>query len=135
MIFDRQTLFSWNQAVTADGASSNVIDLGPIGILRDIGKGCCIPIRIQVTEAFAGNTSLKVQVQVSDTENFSSPVTVAESPAIPVASLKAGYAFNLEYVPRYADKRYMRLYYDVDGTPSAGKVSAGITMGNQSNHE
>lgn len=136
MIFDDQSLFSWQQDVTASAASANVIDLGPIatGIVRDVGKGKPIPVRIQVTEDFATLTSLAVSVQVSDTEAFGSPVTVAQTPAIPVASLKKGYVFNLELLPRYVNKRYVRLYYTVAGSnATAGKVVAGVTMGNESN--
>lgn len=136
MIFDLQTLLSNAQAITASKESDNVIDLGPIagGIVRDIGKGEPIPIRIQVVEDFATLTSLTIAMQVDDNTGFSSPKTVWTSPAIGVATLKKGYVIVPEYIPRGADERYLRLYYTVGGSnASAGKITAGVTMGNQSN--
>ena len=64
MIFDAQTLFSNKQAITASAASTNYIDLLAVGTPygaaaasnRDLGKGEKIPIRIQVTTAFATAT-------------------------------------------------------------------------------
>ena len=89
MIFDQQTLLSDNQAITADAASTNVIDLGPIasGVVRDIGKGQPIPLRIQVTETFNNLTSMTFAVQVDDNEAFGSPKTVWTSQAILLAQL------------------------------------------------
>lgn len=136
MIFDQQTLLSDNQAVTASAASTNVIDLGPIatGVVRDIGKGKPIPLRIQVTEAFATATSVAFALQVDDNEAFSSPKTVWSTGAIAVADLVAGKVIVPEFIPRGTDERYMRLYYTVAGSnASAGKITAGVVMGLQSN--
>ncbi|MFZ5692450.1 MAG: Bbp16 family capsid cement protein [Pseudomonadota bacterium] len=138
MIFDRQSLLSDAQAITATAASTNVIDLGPIasGIVRDIGKGKQIPLLIQVIEAFtaAGAATLTVTLEVDSVENFASPKTVWTSPAIGKADLVPGKVIIPEYVPRGTDERYMRLNYTVaTGPMTAGKITAGVTMGNQSN--
>ena len=135
MILDNQTLFSDRQALTATAASTNTIDLSPIGpgIVRDIGPGNPIPITVQVVTAFTGLTSLAVTLQVDDNPTFSSPKNVISSGAIPLASLVAGYQFNMDYIPRGTDERYMRLNYTVVGTGTAGAVTAGVTMGNQTN--
>lgn len=141
MITSLQQLFSNAQAITATAASTNVIDLGapetvlgaPYPLNRDIGRGVPIPLLVQVTTDFATLTSLKVGVESSDTEAFGGQVdTVIESPAIPVAKLKAGYQFVLNWVPKGVKHRYVRLKYTVSGSnATAGKVTAGITMGNQ----
>lgn len=143
MLFDSLGVFSADQAITASAASTNVVDLGATGtpkpghttaLVRDIGKGEPVPIRIQVTEDFATLTSLKVAVQVDSAEGFGSAVTVLETEAIPVASLVAGYVFNIEALPRGVNARYMRLYYTVAGSnATAGKVYAGIVSAVQSN--
>lgn len=136
MILDETTLFSDRQSVAANGPSTNVVDLGPVDIPagRDIGKGKPIPILIQVVEGFDKLTSLAVAVQVSADEAFTSPKTVATTPAIPVASLVAGYQFVIDYVPRGTDERYMRLNYTIVGTaPDNGAITAGISMGHQTN--
>lgn len=136
MIFDQQTILSDNQAITATAPSTNVIDLGPVAIARDIGKGTPTPIRVQVTEAFNTLTSLTIALQVCAVEGFGSGVETVWSKVVPLADLTLGKVINLDYIPRDADLRYMRMNYTVTGTnPTLGKITAGITMGNQSNGE
>lgn len=138
MILDNQTLLSNAQAITADAGSTNQIDLSPrgAGIVRDIGPGKPIPLLIQVVEQFNNLTSLVVSIQVDEDSAFGTPKTVAQSQAIPLASLVPGYAFNLDYVPRGTDERYMRVYYDITGTaPTTGKITAGVLFaGHQTNN-
>lgn len=139
MIFDKKSLLSDAQAITADAASTNVYDSGahgtPVGasapLGRDHGKGCKIPLRIQVVEGFNNLTSLAVQVQVDDNEAFNSPKVVMTHTAL-VADLVAGYVFPIDTIPLGTNERYLRLYYDVTGSaPSTGKITAGVTAGNQ----
>lgn len=135
MIFDNQTLLSDQQAITATAASTNTLDLGPIksGIVRDIGKGKPVPFLIQVTETFNNLTSLAFALQVDDNSGFSS-AKVVWTQTVVLADLKAGKVVIPEYIPRGTDELYARLYYTVTGTaPTTGKVTAGVTMGNQSN--
>jgi hypothetical protein len=146
MIFSKEDLFSNQQAVTASAASTNVIDLGATGIpygnaealKRDIGKGNKVPLRVQVTEDFATLTSLTITVQTSDDAAFGSGViTHATTGAVAAADLVAGWSWGHDVIP-YAQAagmgRYMRLNYTVTGTAAtAGKVTAGVTMGNQTN--
>lgn len=141
MIFDDTNLLSNDQAITASAASEDVIDLGapgtvlngPYPLNRDIGRGTPIPLLVQVTTTFATLTSLKVAVQSGDVEAFTGQIdTVIETEAIPVAKLLAGYQFVLNFVPKGVKHRYVRLYYTVAGSnATAGKVTAGVTMGNQ----
>lgn len=131
MILDRQTLLSDRQAITATAGSTDQIDLSPrgSGIVRDIGPGVNIPLFVQVVEAFNNLTSLTVSLQVDEDSAFGSPKTVATTPAILLASLVAGYKFNLDYVPRGTDERYMRLLYTVAGTaPTTGRITAGVSL-------
>lgn len=137
MIFDITTLLSNQQAITTTAASTNTIDLSPIatGIVRDIGKGKQIPLLIQVTEQFAaaGAGTLTVTLEVDDNSSFSSAKTVWTSPAIAKATLATGYVIIAEYIPRGTDERYLRLNFTVATGPfTAGKIVAGVTMGNQS---
>lgn len=138
MIFDRTNLLSDAQAITATAASTNVIDLGPVagGVVRDIGKGKSIPLLVQVVEAFAaaGAATLTVSLQVDSVENFASPKTVWSTPALALADLIPGKVIVPEYIPRGTDERYLRLNYTVaTGPMTAGKIVAGVTLGNQSN--
>lgn len=131
MILDSQTLFSNAQAIVGDAGSTNQIDLSPIasGVILDIGPGNPVPLFIQVVETFNTLTSLTVSVQVDNDSAFGSPTTVVSTAAIPLASLVAGYKFNLDWVPRLTNERYMRIFYDVTGTnPTLGKITAGIAL-------
>lgn len=135
MIFDQQSLLSDAQAITATAASTNILDLGPIkaGIVRDIGKGAQIPLLVQVVEAFNNLTSLAIALQVDDNSGFSSATTVWTTTVV-LADLKAGKVVIPEYIPRGTNEQYLRLNYTVTGTaPTTGKITAGVTMGNQSN--
>ncbi len=140
MLFDNEALFSDKQAITADAASTNVIDLGTPGtpkhaaapITQDIGFGRPIPMRIQVTEAFNNLTSLTIKIQVDSDENFGSPTDVVQTEIL-LANLIVGHVIPMSFVPRGVNERYVRLYYDVTGTaPTTGKIMAGLVFGNES---
>lgn len=141
MIFDRTLLFSNAQAIVADAASTDVLDLLATGrvygaaaaLTKDVGKGQSIPLLIQVVEAFNTLTSMTVVVQCDDNEAFATPKDVL-SVTLPLASLTAGRTFPIIAVPPGVNERYMRIYYDITGTaPTTGKVTAGVVAGVQSN--
>lgn len=129
------------QAITASAASTNYVDLGAPGLpqpghvitpIRDLGKGRRIPILIQVIETFATLTSLIVGIEVDDNSSFSSVATVLATPAIPLASLVAGYQFNIDFIPPKTNERYMQLRFTVGGSnATAGKIFASSTQAKQ----
>lgn len=141
MIFDNTLLFSDAQAITADAASTNVVDLGATGtpfggnqLTRDIGKGHKVPLYLYVTETFNNLTSLTVTVQVDTVENFASPKEVV-SKTYALADLAAGEKLAMpDCIPEGADERYLRIYYDVTGTaPTTGAITAGVVAARQTN--
>lgn len=135
MIFDTQSMLSNAQAVTVTAPSTNTLDLGPVasGIARDIGKGKAVPFRLQVVEDFNNLTSLTLDLQSDDNTAFSSPKSLW-SQTVPLAELKTGKVLLPEYLPRGTAERYLRLNYTVTGTaPTAGRITAGVTLGNHSN--
>lgn len=128
------------QAITASAVSTNHVDLLALGAIppwsatatRDLGKGMKIPLLIQVTETFLTLTSLTVSWQHDSDPGFGTVATVLASQAIPVASLVAGYRFNLDFVPTKTTLRYLRLNFTVGGSnATAGKIFASSTMGHQ----
>lgn len=141
MIFSLQQLFSDDQAITATAVSTNIIDLGapetPYGakaaVYQDVGKGVPVPVLVQVTEAFNTLTSLTVTIETSANSDLSSP-KVLSSQTIVLADLKVGKQLFVQWLPVEADRRYLGVRYTVAGTaPTLGKITAGITMGNQTN--
>ena len=130
MLYDKECLFSENQAITADAASTNVIKMSK-GQLKEVAFGTPIPLRIQVTETFATLTSLEIKVQTATDAAFTTPVDLASTGAIAAATLKAGYVASINFITK-GNLGYMRLYYDVTGSnATAGKITAGIVAGNE----
>lgn len=132
-IISNEELYSDNQAITADAASTNVIDHGAPGtwihgssaIVDDKGVSC-IPLGIVVTEDFNNLTSLAIELQADDDEAFGSPTTIY-SETIALADLVAGKKTAVRMIPFNTTERYTRINYDVTGTaPTTGKVTAGI---------
>ena len=140
MIFDATNKYSSNQAITATAVSTNVIDLGATGtvvggtvpLVRDIGTGQDIYLRVQVTETFNNLTSMSCTLQGSVDEAFTAPVTI-DSQTLALASLTAGAIFHGLYeVPPKTNLRYSRLNYIVAGTaPTTGKITAGFVAAHQ----
>ena len=127
MLLDTQTLFSDRQAITTSAPSTNVV-CASNGKLKEISFGVPMPMIIQVVEDFANCTSVKVGIQTCAEETFTQPTTLAETGAIPVANLKAGYKFPINYMPK-GNLGFLRLYYTVAGTANAGKIDAGFVAG------
>jgi len=139
MILSAQQLFSDDQVITASADSTNVIDLGTPGtpygasatLNQDVGKGAGIPILIQVTEAFNNLTSLEIIVSTGATTALGTSVL---SQTILLADLVVGKQTSFVVLPNDITERYLGIEYVVTGTaPTTGKVTAGITMGVQTN--
>lgn len=137
MIYSKQSLLSDAQAVTATAASTNVYDLGangtPVGasaaLNRDMGKGLQVKLDVRVVTTFATLTSLTVTLEQDDDVAFGTVTTVGGTQAIPVASLVAGYKFNLDRLLLGLTKRYFRLKYTVAGSnATAGAITAGVVL-------
>lgn len=133
MLLDKQNQFSDAQEVKESSASTNVVEILK-GVLKEISFGQPIPLLVQVVDDFAGVTSVKAAVQTSETADFTTPVTLIETSAIPVANLKAGYKFPINFVPK-GNKGYMRMYYTVVGTGTAGKITAGIVASHDNSYQ
>ncbi len=142
MIFSAQQLFSDDQAITASADSTNVIDLGVAGtpygaaaaLNDDIGKGAPVPLLVQVTTAMAAVGAATLVVNISTGATAALGTTIAASAVIPVADLVAGYQIPIQFLPNKITERYLGIEYVVaTGPMTAGNVTAGITMGNQTN--
>lgn len=123
MLLDAQNLFSENQALTSGSAySTNVVKFGK----NDVSY---VPVVIQVTEDFAGLTSLAVEVETADNAAFNNSVSLVSSSLL-LAGLKAGNKFPIAYLPK-GNKGYMRLKFTVTGTATAGKITAGVVASDE----
>ena len=144
MILSAEQLFSDDQAITlvANTLSTNVIDLGAPGtpygaaaaLNDDVGKGAKIPLLVQVTTAFgtaAGMTALTIHLETGSTTALN---TIIASQTILLADLVAGKQINMDFLPNGIIERYIGMSYEcVTGAANAGNITAGITMGVQTN--
>lgn len=142
MILDRTSLFSEGQAITTTTASTNVVDLGqsgtpygaPAALNRDVARGTDVPMLVAVTEAFAGLTGLRIDVQTSTDAAFTAPLTAFSSPTYTLADLQPGARYLLpDTIPVGANRRYLRLLYTVTGAATTGRITAGTTFARQTN--
>lgn len=132
MILDKQMELSAAQAVTTTAASTNQIDLGPVGPNgASVGADADIELFVNINQTFTagGAATLTLQVRSSPNANMSSAVVHEQSDAIPVASLTAGSSFR--YRPRlpFDVNRYVDVNYVVaTGPMTAGQISVvGVT--------
>lgn len=142
MIFSAQQLFSDDQAITDTAISTNVIDLGVRGtpkyakaaLTGDKGKGTKIPILVQVTKAMNTLTSMVITIETGPNADLSGSTVLYSSGTLLKAALVAGFQLPIEVLPNKATGRYLGIRYTVTGTTEdQGTITAGITMGNQTN--
>jgi hypothetical protein len=132
MIIDKQNVLGSAQAVTVSAASTDYIDQGAA---VDAGVGKKLSVLFTVTEAFTSGSAatLQVALQCDSDSAFGSPKSPIMTDAIPKATLVAGYQFSLP-IPVGLDERYVRAYYTVaTGPMTAGKITADVVDGIQSN--
>ena len=124
MYIDAQLLFSDAQAVTADAASTNYIDLGVTG--RGLFEGEPMAVVLQIDVAADGTTTdetYEFQLETDDDSAFGSPTDLVAH-SIGYAALTAG-SLHVLPVPTLATfERYVRVYYNVGGTSPSVTVTA-----------
>ncbi|MCA8065499.1 Bbp16 family capsid cement protein [Burkholderia sp. AU38729] len=121
MYIDSLLEFSRAQALTASGASQNIIDLGSD---RDIGPGRPLWIVVAVAAAAVGTGTYQIDLETDDNAGFASPTKIASvSPA--AAALAAG--ARLVIGMPFANERYLRLNYTLGGTTPGVTLNAFLT--------
>jgi len=136
MYIDKENLFSDEQAITATASSTNVIDMGPLGIAKGDVKE--VDVWVQVVAPFdsgADDGTLVVALRTdSDAVIGTGGVVLHQTAAIAEADLVAGYQFSLGTIPINA-LRYLDLNFTVAGSGNftAGNITAGLVLDRQTN--
>lgn len=121
MLLDQSAILSDKQVLKTTASSANTLDLAAAG---NAVQGALYVVA-RLDESLKGATKLTVALQTADTADFSNAKELV-SVAFGAEHLAgAGELFRLPF-PLGA-KRYVRAYYTVAGTPSAGKVSCFVT--------
>ncbi|ENC6709929.1 hypothetical protein ABKY54_004539 [Vibrio harveyi] len=128
MALDIETIMSAEHAVTSSGLSENTF---LVNEFQGVNLGVsAIPFFARVDVAFAGLTTLNIQVVGSDDKGFSNRFVIEESGPIPVADLKKGYTYKGR-LNHHKPCKYIAFYYKVDGTGTAGKLTAAFSLYNE----
>lgn len=128
MIISTRDRFSDFQNITVSALGAEVIDLGPALTLQDIGCGRALVAEIcSLMDATAdGAATLTLSIESDSTADLAtSPTLHAQSRAIPVAEIVAGFKVTLALPPGRNYERYLGLRYMVANGPfTSGKFSA-----------
>lgn len=121
MIRDAFNMYSNLQAVTATADSTNTID--------HLEKGDAYVsswLRLRVDTAFAGGTSIAVNLVTADNSTFSTNVTTF--PVLAATALTGLTADTVVYQARLpmGMRRYSKLTYTVVGTMTGGTIDADL---------
>lgn len=137
MIMDELNEFCDATALNTGGAGTyllgDVMDLGSVGTLKDIGNGRPVYLVLQVatTATSGGSATGNFQLASDSTANLAtSPTVHAQSGAIAVATLVAGYRIGVWSLP--VEKRYERYLGILQVTAvaafTAGAIDAFLTL-------
>lgn len=127
MIIDSSLELSIKQAVTTTATSTNVVDFGLKN--PNLGNGPSPLYAVfTVNEAFTGGSMIII---LQDSENNSIFTNLITSVSMAATDLKAGAQYVMPLPVKH--RRYIRAYYVVTGSMTAGKINAAIVSGLQNN--
>jgi len=117
------------QAVTADAASTNIIDLDKAGI--NIGAAKNMPfLVVRVGDvAFDTTVSINIRVQTDSDDGFATTLRDIMQVRIALAQLTAGALVVNQVLPVLTLQRFLRLYFDVFTSAGAGEFIAYLASG------
>lgn len=118
MITDNNLYMSDAQAVTATASSTRSLDMATA--TRNIGAGEPLALVVQVAADAAAAGAATVTVSLDDSADNSTFAVVAQTPAIPKATLVAGYE-----ALRFRLPNGLRRYIQVTYTVATGPLTAG----------
>jgi hypothetical protein len=121
------TAADFYQAVTADAASTNIIDLDVAGINISNSRGPFLVVRVGT--AFATTVSINIRVQTDSDSGFATTLRDIMQNRIVLANLTAGALVVNQALPVLNLQRYLRLYWDVFTSATAGTICAYLASG------
>lgn len=123
MILDGQLLLSDSQALTASGASTNLVDKGGAFSMAD-GEPMALVVTVDVAADFTTtDETYAVAVQTDDNSSFSSAATLVTRTLV-ATDRAAGSRIILPLPPGTVPERYLRAYYTLGGTTPSITVTA-----------
>ena len=151
MLLDKLTLLSDDQDLSQIAADyySDILAINsaavttsadaPSGVGGDPAYGNPVLLVGHVTEDFdsAGAATLDIVVETDTVENFASPTVLFTSVQFDATDAGAELKAGTNVIPHfllYGVQNYLRIKYTIGtATTTAGKITAGVTMGHQTN--
>ena len=125
MLFDQTLILADDQTITSDTAGKigdTAVTIQPKG-----DDYSTMWVAVVVKTALAGAGSVDVILQTSDASDFASGVVALHTITLSATNGTKGAVFA--YRLPLGLKKYVRVYFDVTGTVSAGKATVGLTDG------
>ncbi len=122
MLLDQNTVLSDKQTITTSAASTHTIDATAAGNV--VPGGLFAVLRNEA--AFAGATSVAFSLQTSDQDSFATLDTLVSATFTAAQLANANQLLLALPIPAKI-KRYIRAYYTVTGTATAGSVTCFLT--------
>lgn len=120
MLIDQLNVLSDAQKVTASAASENIIDQ------KAAGDAFAAPWLVgKVDTAFAGGTGYKIALETSDEDDFGTKKELFAASFTPAEMTEGATLFKVRIAA--GTLRYLRGYYTVTGTGTAGNISLFVT--------
>lgn len=130
MLIDKNLMFHDDTAITtAAEYKGSSLPLHEVGNMLREGKGEPLEVLVQITEDFAGGTSMEVQTITANDAALTTEIEQMDVVSIPLtATLLAGrkFRFPLAMVLADADASHFGVQFTSVGTHTTGKVSAWI---------
>lgn len=117
MFIDNQTVLSDAQALTASGASTNVLDLAAAGFLG-AGEPLAVVLWVDVApDGTTGDETYVVKLQSDDADTFGSATDLPnKTVTIPRTTAVAGTVYVIDLDPNDITERFLRAYATLAGT-------------------
>ena len=116
------------QTVTADAASTNLIDLDKANIRLGAGKPMWVIARIGSVD-WATIVSLEIILQTDTDTTFTTALKIYKLGRFAVADMTAGALLLNTPLPHMKYQRYMRMYFNVFTSNTAGTIMVALADG------
>ena len=124
MLLDDNTVLLDHAPVLGDAVTSDAIALNA---LQFPGRAEPIPVCANVTESFAGGTSITFKLTQADSEGGTYADVPGSSVTVALANLTKGKALGWRFLPRGVGKPWLKMVATPSGTFTAGRVFAAVT--------
>ena len=131
MLLDDNTIFLDSVAVLGTAVTSNAIALNA---LQFPGRSEPIPVTANITQSFAGGTSITFKLVQSDTSDGTYADVPGSSVTVPLADLVKGKTIGWRFLPPGATKPWLKMVATPTGTFTAGKVFGAVVREDEQNY-